>query len=433
MQRWHTRRMTGLSFFARCSARTALVAFVVFVLAACGAAATRTAQPVQAARDTLILVSIDGFRADYLDLGLTPRLSALATDGVRAQAMRPSFPSLTFPNHYTLVTGLTPDHHGIIHNVVEDPHLPGRFVYNKPETTGDQRWWNGGEPIWVGAQRQGLRTATMFWPGSDVVIRGTRPWQWRPFDKNLTPDDRVGTVLHWLALPAAERPRFITLYFEQVDKAGHDYGPDSEELRAALAAIDAALGRLVDGLVQAGLAASTNLVIVSDHGMVATSRERLVFVDDFVDFNRIRAVNLGIAAGFAPQQGQSRYADATLLAPRPHMQCWRKDDVPARFRYGKNARVPPIVCIADPGWILTTHEYLANRNGRVPGGEHGYDNAIPEMAALFVAHGPAFRRGAVVPPFDNVDVYPLLAHLLGIRPAANDGDPATMRAMLAAP
>jgi predicted AlkP superfamily pyrophosphatase or phosphodiesterase len=425
--------MTGLSFFARTVARAALVAFVALVLAACGGAPARIAQQAPAERDTLILVSIDGFRADYLDRGLTPRLSALAASGVRAQAMRPSFPSLTFPNHYTLVTGLTPDHHGIVHNVVEDPQLPGRFVYNKPETVGDPRWWNGGEPIWVGAQRQGVRTATMFWPGSDVVIRDTRPWQWRAFDKNVSPTDRVDAVLGWLALPAAERPRFVTLYFEQVDKAGHDYGPDSDELAAALAAIDAALGRLVDGLAQKGLDASTNLVIVSDHGMIETSRDRLIFVEDFVDLARIRAVNLGVAAGFEPQQGQSRYADATLLAPRPHMQCWRKKDVPARFRYGSHARVPAIVCLADPGWILTTREYLANRNDRVPAGEHGYDNADPRMAALFVAHGPAFRHGAVVPPFDNVDVYPLLAHLLGIRPAANDGDPATMRAMLATP
>jgi predicted AlkP superfamily pyrophosphatase or phosphodiesterase len=418
--------MTGLSFLAR-----AALGVVALGLAACGAT-TRIAKTTPP-RDTVVLVSIDGFRADYLDRGLTPHLSALAADGVRAEGMRPSFPSLTFPNHYTLVTGRRPDHHGIVHNVVEDPHLPGRFVYNRPATTGDQRWWNGGEPIWVGAERQGVRTATMFWPGSDVVIRDRRPWQWRPFDKNVTPDQRVDTVLGWLALPAAERPRFITLYFEHVDKAGHDYGPDSPEVAAALGGIDAALGRLVDGLERLGVGASTNLVIVSDHGMIATSRERIVFIEDLVDLSRVRAVNLGITAGFEPLPGQSHYADAKLLAPHPHFDCWRRHAMPPRFHYGRHQRVPPIVCLADAGWILTTREYLAKRKDGVPGGEHGYDNALTDMAALFVAHGPAFRRGAVVPMFDNVDVYPLLARLVGIRPAANDGNPATGRAMLVAP
>lgn len=415
-----------LAFRSLRHAAVAGFSLLCLFVAACATEAPRRAHDTG---DTVVLISIDGFRADYFDRGLTPRLAALAADGVRSPAMRPSFPSLTFPNHYTLVTGLRPDHHGIVHNVIEDPSLPGRFVYNKPETVTDQRWWNGGEPLWVGAQRQGVRSATMFWPGSDAVVHDTRPWQWRQFDKNVPPTDRVDTVLGWLALPAAERPRFVTLYFERVDKAGHDYGPDSPEVRAALVEIDAAIGRLVDGLANAGLAASTNLVIVSDHGMVATSRERLIYAEDVIDLARVRAVNLGVAAGFAPEAGQSRYVDATLLAPHDHWQCWRKGDVPERFHYGTNARVPPVVCLAEAGWIITTREQVEKR-GHVPGGEHGYDNADPSMAALFIAHGPAFRRGAVVAPFDNVDVYPLLAHLLGIRPAPNDGDPATMRAML---
>lgn len=393
-----------------------------------GAAIAGTASRA-APENYLLLVSIDGFRADYLDRGVTPRLSALAAGGVRADALRPAFPSLTFPNHYTLVTGLYPDHHGIVHNRIEGDEGQSNFVYNDARTTGDARWW-GGEPIWAGAERNGLRSATMFWPGSDTTIAGMRPTYWKPFDREFGTDERVDTVLGWLDLPLAQRPRFLTLYFEHVDRAGHDHGPDSAEVNAALARIDAALGRLLDGLDARGLRNSLNLVVLSDHGQAASSVERVVRVDEIVDLKRVRAVNFGVVAGFAPESGQQRYADAALLRPHPHMQCWRRTQIPARFHYGTNPRVPPIVCLAEPGWVITTSAWLADRASHFSRGEHGYDNALPEMGALFVANGPAFRRGARVPAFDNVDVYPLLAHLLGIEPARNDGDPKTLRGML---
>ncbi|HEX7769407.1 MAG TPA: ectonucleotide pyrophosphatase/phosphodiesterase, partial [Dokdonella sp.] len=170
------------------------------------------------AADTLILISIDGFRADFLQRGQTPVLASLAREGVRAESLRPAFPTLTFPNHYTLVTGLYPDHHGIINNRMTDPATGKRFVYKERESASDPAWW-GGEPIWAGAERQGVRTATMFWPGSDVEIAGTRPGHWLPFDAAMTPSERVDQLLRWLDLPLADRPRFLTLYFEQVDHA----------------------------------------------------------------------------------------------------------------------------------------------------------------------------------------------------------------------
>lgn len=404
---------------------------LILLLSACGvrreppAAATAAA----AAQDYVVLVSIDGFRADYLDRGVTPRLAALAAAGVRADALRPAFPSLTFPNHYTLVTGLYPDHHGIVHNRIDGEAGRPNFVYNRAETTADPRWW-GGEPIWVGAERQGLRSATMYWPGSDAAIGGVRPSYWKPFDREVTPEQRVDTVLGWLDLTTAQRPRFMTLYFEQVDRAGHDYGPDSAELATTLTQIDTALGRLVDGLARRGLDDKVNLVIVSDHGLTASDIRRTVLVDRIVDLQRVRAVNFGVVAGFMPQPGQQRYAEATLLQPHEHMQCWRRQQIPARLRYGSNARIPPIVCLAEDGWMITRTEWLRDNAAEFPRGEHGYDNTMPDMRALFVAHGPAFRAGLRVPEFDNVDVYPLLAHLLRIRPAPNDGNLQTTRGML---
>ncbi|MBL8298659.1 MAG: alkaline phosphatase family protein [Rhodanobacteraceae bacterium] len=408
-----------------------LVSLALFALTS--ACATRSHIPVaashSAAESYLLLVSIDGFRADYLDRGVTPRLSALAAGGVRADALRPSFPSLTFPNHYTLVTGLRPDHHGIVHNRIQGNDGKISFVYNDARTTREAHWW-GGEPIWVAAERHGLRSATMFWPGSDTAIGGVRPSYWKPFDRNLGADARVDTVLDWLDLPLAQRPRFITLYFEQVDRAGHDYGPDSAEVNAVLAQIDATLGRLLDGLEARGLRRSLNLIVLSDHGQTPAGAEKLVLVDTVVDLERVQAVNLGVVAGFAPEPGQRRYAESALLRPHPHMQCWRRGQMPAHFHYGTHARIPPIVCLAQQGWIMTTTSALAARTSPPSLGEHGYDNTLPDMGALFVANGPAFRPGARVPVFDNVDVYPLLAHLLQVKPARNDGDARTLRLLL---
>lgn len=402
--------------------RAAFVLLVLF-LAAC---ATQASKPAGTA--PLILISIDGFRADYLDRGLTPNLAALAADGVRAKAMRPSFPSLTFPNHYTLVTGLYPDHHGIVNNTMVDPIL-GKFSYKKSaELSG--HWWDGGEPIWVTADKQGVRTATMFWPGSDAEIRGHRPDYYLPFNGKMTPDQRIDQFLAWLDLPADRRPRFFTLYFELLDHESHDYGPDSPEANAALRTIDATLGRLVDELKKRGLFANANLVIVSDHGMTAVSDERNVLLDRLIDLSHVDLVTAGVLTGLNPKPGHEAEIEKALLAPHEHVQCWRKGEIPARLHYGTNPRIPAIVCAAEDGWQLQTQSFLDRPNARHGGGEHGYDNDDPNMRALFVARGPAFKQGLVVPEFDNVDVYSVLARLLGIRPEPNDGNPATAGAML---
>ncbi|MFC4820340.1 ectonucleotide pyrophosphatase/phosphodiesterase [Dokdonella ginsengisoli] len=410
--------------------RLRLLLVLVWLLLAAGCASTRTAPPPAARVDPVVLVSIDGFRPDYLDRGATPTLNALAAAGVRAKAMKPAFPSLTFPNHYTLVTGLYPDHHGIVNNRMTDPVSGARFVYNDPKTTSDPAWW-GGEPIWVGAQKHGLRAATVFWPGSDVAIAGTRPSRWLPFDGNMKPDARVDQLLAWMDLPETERATFYTLYFEQVDHAAHEDGPDSAAVGEALREVDAALARLVDGLKRRGLDGRVNLVIVSDHGGTATAPERVIYLEDLVGEDLAERVTFGILAGLNPRPGRTADVEARLLKKHEHMQCARKSQMPAHLHYGTHPRIPALLCLADDGWIITTREYLAKRK-RFPGGDHGYDNDDPNMRALFIAHGPAFKRGLVVPEFDNVDVYPLLARLLGIAPQPNDGDIAAVAPMLKA-
>lgn len=390
----------------------------------------RTARhAVTDSRHALILISIDGFRADYLDRNITPALADLATRGVRAQAMKSAFPTLTFPNHYTLVTGLYPDHHGIVNNRMIDPKTGEKFVYKDHATITDPAWW-GGEPVWVSAEKQGLHAAAMFWPGSDVAIAGVRPTQWQMFDARITPDQRVDQLLAWMDEPASTRASFFTLYFDQVDHAGHHSGPDSAEVDDALRSVDAAMARLVAGLKQRKVYAGTNLVIVSDHGMTATSADRRTYLDDLIPLGDVDVVNYGILAGIQPHAGKTASIEAALLAPHAHMQCWRKSAVPARLHYGTHPRIPSLLCLADHGGNITSHGY-EDDGGHYSAGEHGYDNDDPDMRALFVAEGPEFKRGVVVPEFDNVDVYPLLMHLLKLKPQPNDGDDRAVAGMLA--
>jgi predicted AlkP superfamily pyrophosphatase or phosphodiesterase len=401
-----------------------------FLLAlACVFAAALTPAPAHAQsspRDTVILISIDGFRADYLDRGATPVLSRLAAEGVRA-AMRPSFPSVTFPNHYALITGRWPDHNGMINNRMEDPERPGLvFALNDHVQAADQFWWDDATPLWVSAERAGVRAGTMFWPGSDIAIHGARPSHWRQFDQSLPGFARVDALLAWLDEPPAERPRFLTLYFDIVDTAGHHFGPDSLETMAA-AEVDSAVGRLVSGLARRRIRA--DLVIVADHGMAAVSDDRIIDLDAGADASAAHVVWDGPFAGLTPLPGHEADVETALIGRKQHGECWRKGELPGRFHYGTHRRVPAIICLADLGW-----RYRSSQMPAYPGaslGAHGYDPAEPDMAALFIAEGPAFRRGVRLATFDNVSVYPLLAKLIGVAPEANDGDLAATQAALA--
>lgn len=382
---------------------------------------TAVATAVAAAPPTLLLVSIDGLRADALDRGIAPNLERLAREGVRARWMSPSYPSLTFPNHHTLVTGLRPDHHGVVHNSMRDPAL-GAVLLSNPDAVREGRWW-GGEPIWVGAEKAGLPAASWAWPGSDAEIGGVRPSPRHAFDKSVAPQARVDQVLAWMDEAGPRRPRLLTLYFEQVDEAGHDFGPQSAQYARTVERVDAALGRLLDGLAGRGRLDSTNLIVVSDHGMATVPAQQVVIVEDMVSVQEAEVVSYGQSVGIAPRPGQQATVEARLLGAHPQYDCWRKAELPARWRYGSHPRIPPIVCQMHEGWDALPAERAAEKPRTGLRGSHGYDPALPSMRAVFVARGPSFRRGATLPPIDNVDVYPLLTRLLGIAAAPNDGNP----------
>lgn len=372
-------------------------------------------------RAPVILVSIDGFRADYALRGLTPTLARLAAEGAWAPGgMRPSFPVNTFPNHYSLVTGLRPDHHGLTDNTLFDDARPGvKFSMYARDQVQDRFWWDGGEPVWVTAERKGLRAFTMYWPGSEAAIHGVRPSQWFVYDEADPAFARVDRVLGWLDLPADQRPDFMTLYFEAIDTTGHRVGPDGADLNAALGEVDTALARLVAGLEARGLYDGVNLIVVADHGMAGTSPDRRVYLDDLVPIAEVTTVTMGAVSGLIPL---TPAAEAALVDQQhPHVQCRRKAELPKRFHYGTHNRVPPVICLAETGWLLTTRDWAARRPMTGPAGSHGYDPEAIEMRALFVAHGPGFRAGARLPAFDNVSVYPMIMRLLGLKARPNDG------------
>jgi predicted AlkP superfamily pyrophosphatase or phosphodiesterase len=381
--------------------------FALFALIAAPLAARDARAPVT------ILISIDAFRADYLQRGLTPTLTALAAQGVSA-SMRPSFPTKTYPNHYTIVTGLRPDRNGIVANKMEDPARPDDTFTMK--NSQDSFWWSEAEPIWAAAEKAGIRTATMFWPGSNVAYDNVRPQDWFDYDEAITDTQRVNTVLDWLRRPAAIRPRLITLYFDIVDTAGHRHGPDSPEVNAALREVDGDIARLRAGL--AALGQPANLVIVADHGMAASSPDRIVWMHDIADPADYHMVDEGPVGLIEAVPGHEASLAASLLKPHPHVDCMRKADLPARLHYGRNPRVAPFVCLVEVGWLLL--DKYPEKWG-IDLGSHGYDNQAPEMQALFIAAGPDIARRGRLPTFDNVDVYALLRDLLRL-PSKPDVD-----------
>ena len=359
-----------------------------------------------------ILISIDGFRADYLDRGITPNLSRLAAEGAHGK-LRPSFPTKTFPNHYAMVTGKRPDNNGIVGNNMIDPRRPQvKFSLGDPKQSLDPFWWDEAEPAWITAGKAGVRTATMFWPGSEVAIGEHRPPDWLRYDEHVGYAQRVNTILDWMRRPADIRPAFATLYFEAVDDAGHKFGPDSAEVNAAISEIDKRIGDLTAGLAAMGQRAHS--VVGDDQYVRAIDESRIVQLADLIDLASIVAVETGPYAAIEPAAGTDDRVYEALLKPQDHMTCNRREELPKRLHYGHNPRVAAIICIAEPGWSIIA----GTPSWPVKGGAHGYDNQDSEMLALFVASGTGLNGDVGI--VDNIEVYPLLMRLIGVTPLPSD-------------
>jgi predicted AlkP superfamily pyrophosphatase or phosphodiesterase len=387
----------------------------LWIFAACAAVRT-TASGTAESPPTVLLISMDGFRADYLDRFHTPHLHAFAADGVRAEALIPSYPTVTFPNHYTIVTGLYPEHHGIVANEMYDPRTGHHFDIKDDAAVSSSEWW-GGEPIWVTAEKQKKVAATLFWVGSSAEIKGVRPTYWRPYDKTLSVEKRLQQVYEWLALPTGKRPQLITLYFEEPDAAGHAAGPESDLVRQAVERMDATFGQLWEELGARKLRDQLNIVLVSDHGMADVPADHGIAIGPALGNDAAEIAGGTAFLSVFPKDGAEARLYARLKKFHPHLKVFRKSEIPERFHFRDSARISPLFVVADEGWAI---KKTTGGNAKA-GGAHGYDNASTQMRGIFLAAGPAFRKGITVPAFGNIEVYNLLCRILRLTPSPNDG------------
>ena len=349
---------------------------------------------------TTILVSLDGFRADFLNRGLTPTLKSFIADGVSPKYMLPSFPSVTFPNHYTLVTGLHPESHGVVGNTFWDPDLQEEFYYTDPARSMQPKWWLGGEPLWVTAEKQDVKAAIHMWPGSEAHIT-LEPTFLDKFNGDEPLPRKVDRILELLDLPDAQRPQFIAAYVPVVDADGHLYGPNSTEIRQTITDVDTMLDKLFTSLEDRNLTNIANIIIVSDHGMASTSTDRLIQLDDLIDLELVEHMDGWPLYGLRPKDSkdlQGLYDTLHAEAVRnPNFDVYLRDkDMPERYHFSKNDRIAPLWVIPKTGWAIVHKADFdvakAKADGQTyhPKGLHGYDHEHPLMRAIFVARGPAF-------------------------------------------
>jgi alkaline phosphatase D len=365
----------------------------------------------------VVLVSLDGFRWDYAKRDGASHLLSLGKQGVWApEGMLPSYPSLTFPNHFTLVTGLYPEHHGLVANSFYDPARQARYAISDSQAVTDGSWYSG-IPLWSLAESQGMRTACLFWPGSEAKIAGFRPSYSLHYDDKTDDMARIQQVLAWLRLPVEDRPHFITLYYPEPDHEGHEFGPDAPETRAAALKMDGLIGKLKDGLDATGL--PIDLVVVSDHGM-AKVEGGWVTLDQFADLTGFETAG-SLLYGKTEEDRVRVYNQ--LKKASPQFVVYRRKDVPAGLNYNQNPRAGDPVVIATGPYAIRAHAPPAGKPDPPPiPGMHGFDpKKLPQMKASFFAAGPDIVAGKTVAPFENVNLYPWLAHLLGLTSPKTDG------------
>ena len=382
---------------------------------------------------TLVLISVDGFRHDYAESNSTPTFDYIAQNGVKANSLIPVFPSKTFPNHYTQVTGLYPENHGLVSNNMFDPEDSSIYKIGKGSDAVLQSKWYSGEPIWSTAEKQGKIAASYFWPGSEAEIAGERPTYYEQYNGSIPNRERFDQVIKWLELPKEERPQFITLYMSLVDDAGHRYGTESTEVRESVKEVDQILKYFFDGLKARGLENEVNVIVVSDHGMVNMSRDQIVFIDDYINIEQYHIIDRSpIVMMKMPEENIAAVYDS-LAGKSPHMQVYTKENMPERLHYSNHRLIPDIICIPDEGYMITDHKYFDSRPSAYTGGNHGYDFKHSSMHGIFYGIGPAFKSGYQGESFQSIHLYELMCRILELNPAENDGSLAKTQEFLKNP
>lgn len=392
---------------------------VVGILLALLVGCKRTVAP---ADRYVVVLSMDGFRSDYPSRAHTPTLDSLAGVGVQA-AFRPCYPSATFPNHYSMATGLHPDHHGLVNNFFYDVEVDSTYRMGNLDPQ-----FYGGEPIWNTAEQQGVRAASFYWVGSEVALPSGQPSRWKPFDSRVPFADRADSVISWLKLPEDVRPHLVMWYMEDPDVTGHRCTPDSSAIVAVVEELDKVLNHFFNQARQLDIFDKIDFIIVSDHGMATCYSDKYVNLNDYLPRDSFEHVFEGVPTLLYPKKSYLETAYA-ILQTVPHITVWKKNEIPAKYVYGSNHRIGDLVVAPDIGTYLQFRE----KPGRRFGGAHGYDNFTPEMEAIFYAAGPSFRKQVKLPAIANVNLYLLVAHLLGLEPAPNDADSTEVSRLLRKP
>ena len=393
----------------------------VLIIAICAMAGfqSQSAPQNQPAINPVILFSLDGFRFDYLEKYHAPQLKALARHGVQAERMIPCYPSMTFPNHMCIATGMYPARHGLIHNQFYDRELDATYTMGKAR--GQPKWLLG-TPLWTYAEQHNVRSATYFWPESDARINGVLPSYYYSYDKSTPNQTRIDQIIDWLKLPVDKRPFFITGYFSLVDSAGHGFGPDSEQVSEAVSQVDDYIGQL-KARIDKELDFPVNLVVVSDHGMVEVNSASSIDWAALHDFRQFKVVSSSTqlmlyAKGNIDKNTISTIAARLDLISAGRYQTYTKTQWPKKLHYTDSDRIADIILEASPPAVFSDKKFLHGATG----GAHGFNPyTVPEMGAIFIANGPNFKQGVVIPAFENIHVFPAVLSILNL-PVPTDID-----------
>jgi predicted AlkP superfamily pyrophosphatase or phosphodiesterase len=370
----------------------------------------------------IIWISFDGFRHDYVEKYNLPNFQKFIKDGVSAKSLIPSFPSKTFPNHYTLVTGMYPGSHGLVDNTFYDKKRNQIYRISNRDQVEDAYWY-GGTPIWQLAQKQGIKTASYYWVGSEAPILGMYPNYYHKYNHSDPNEKRVDQVIDWLKLPEAERPHLITLYFSMVDETGHNFGPNSAEMRQTTLQADSLLGYLMKSLEQIPL--PVNIVLTSDHGMQEIKKEAKNFID-IGEFTDLSDSTVHIAPNsfhvhiYCDNKDKLNVIYKDLKSKESNFKVYKKSDIPKKFSYNTHERIGDILVVTNPPFMIGLGNWVKNPPYRAIFGQHGsnpFNNK--NLHGIFYARGKHFKKNHKIPSFQNIHVYPLIAYLMGLEIPTN--------------
>jgi len=366
----------------------------------------------------VILISYDGFRWDYVNRGITPKINSLIEDGVEASSFDPVFPTKTFPNHISIITGLFPENHGIIFNDFKDPFSGREYRIRDSVEVRDSRWYKG-EAFWETAGRQGIISASYFWPSSDINLAYRRPNYFHYYEHKRAYDVRVNGVLNWLQLPYDQRPHFITMYFDLTDGVGHRYGPNSPEIDVAISSLDSTLGKLLSGLEEIQMRDSVNIILVSDHGVTEVNSEKIINAEEILEGYQFISSNSGPVMMISADEGDIKTIYSLLKMNENHYKVYLKSDIPDYYHFSESPLIYEILLVADIGWAVITNKDLKWMKPENYKGNHGYDNHYLDMHGVFIAAGPQFKNSYKTGTINCLDVYPLLCKIYNIIPNNN--------------